>query len=90
MTIPEHSSPNYLENNVRIIVIAPGLRRVLFHGIIRLLYYSTTIKLLSLLILIKGFYLSVKASLLCWEIAFSLVAAVARKFKQCRHAGWYL
>ena len=45
---------NDLENYVRIIVVVPSLRRVLFYGITGILYHSTTIRLLLVWILIKG------------------------------------
>ena len=56
MTTPEHSCPGYLEIFVRIIVVAPSLRRAPFHGVTGLLHHSTTIKLLPLSNLIKYLY----------------------------------
>jgi hypothetical protein len=51
------------KNYVRIVVFAPELRRARFHGVPEFLRHCTIIKLLSLLILIKGLYLSHRTSL---------------------------
>jgi len=60
---PEHSE-HLLENYIRIVALAPDLRRVPFHGVTESLHHSSTIDLLSLLILVKRCYLSFKALLL--------------------------
>ena len=60
-----------------------------FSGNARPLYHSTTIELLSLLILIKGFNPRLRALLPYEEVVISLMAVVARKFMQGRHAGKY-
>jgi hypothetical protein len=49
----------------RVTILAPGLRRVLLCGVKNFLYHSSTIELLLLLNLIKGFYLSSKGLLRC-------------------------
>ena len=54
------------------------------------LHHSTTIKLLPPTIFIKGCYLSLRASLLCWDVIINLICAEARKFIQRCHADWYL
>jgi hypothetical protein len=83
---PEHSKPLRLENYVDIVALALDLRKVSFYNATEFLNHSSTIELLSLLILIKGSYPSFKASLTMPEIVISLVAAVASKFMQGRHA----
>lgn len=87
---PEHSGPLPLKNYVRTVAFAFNLRTTSFHGVTESLYHSTTIELLSLLILIKEAYSSLRALSPCDEIVISLVAAVARKLMQGRHAGRYL
>jgi hypothetical protein len=69
---PKHFGPLPLENYVRIVALAPDLRKVSFYSVIEFLYHSSTIKLLSLLILIKGWYPSFKASLPCWKSLLAL------------------
>ena len=64
---PEHSEPLPLENYARIVALAPDLWTIALYGATEFLYHSSTTELLSLLILIKGSYLSFKASLLCWK-----------------------
>ena len=86
----EYSEPLLLENYIHIVALVPDLWRVSFHSAIEFLYHTSTIELLPLQILIKGFYPSFKASVPCWEIVISLVAAMARKFMQGRHPGRYL
>lgn len=49
------------------------------------LLYNTTVKLLPLLILIAGSYLSLRILLRCSGVLTSLVSAVARKFMQGRY-----
>jgi hypothetical protein len=69
---PEHSEPLPLENYVRIVALAPDLRKVPLYGATEFLYHSSTIELLSLLILINGSYPSLKASLPCWKSSSAL------------------
>jgi hypothetical protein len=78
------------KNYIRIITFTFNLQRALFYSITVFLHYSTTIKLLLPTIFIKGCYLSLKASLLCWDVIISLIYAKARKFMQCRQADQYL
>ena len=54
MATPKHSKPLLLEIYVYVIALAPNLQRIPFNSIIKFFYYSSTIKLLLLLILIKG------------------------------------
>lgn len=84
---PEYSRPLPLKNYVHIVTFAFNLRTASFHGVTEFLYHSTTIELLSFLILIKEAYSSLGALSPCDEIVISLVAAVARKLMQGRHAG---
>lgn len=86
----EHLGLLPLKNYVRIVAFAFNLRTISFHDVIESLYHSTTIELLSLLILIKEAYSSLRALSSCDEIVINLVAAVARKLMQGRHAGRYL
>lgn len=79
---PEHSGPLQPINYVRIVALAPNSQRASFHGGIVFLHHGTTIKLSPVLILIKGSYPSLSASLRCWEVIISQVSAVARKFMQ--------
>jgi hypothetical protein len=58
---PEHSEPLPLEIYVRVVALAPDLRKVPLYGATEFLYHTSTIELLSLLILIKGSYPSFKA-----------------------------
>ncbi len=62
---PKHSETLLLENYVRIVALAPDLQKVSFHSAIEFLSHSSTIKLLLLLIFMKGSYPSFKALLLC-------------------------
>ena len=64
--------PLLLEIYVRVVALAPDLQRVPFYNIIKFLYYSSTIKLLLLLILIKGLYPSFKALVLCQKSRLAL------------------
>ncbi|XTI90785.1 hypothetical protein V2W45_1411444 [Cenococcum geophilum] len=50
-------------NYVRIIAFAPSVQRASLYGITEFLPYSTTVKLLPLMILIKGSYLGLGALL---------------------------
>jgi hypothetical protein len=61
----EHSKPILLENCVRIVAIAPDLWTVSIYNAIEFLYRSSTIKLLSLLILMKRLFPTFRTSLLC-------------------------
>jgi hypothetical protein len=90
MTTPEHSERLNLEYYVRIVAFAPDLQRASFHSVTEFLHHSTTIKLAPLSNLIKGSYLSLRASLQCSEVIISLVSTVARKFTQGRYSGRYL
>jgi hypothetical protein len=62
---PKHCEPLSPENYIRIVAIAPDLRKVSVYSAIEFLYHSSTIELLLLLILIKGSYPSFRALLLC-------------------------
>jgi hypothetical protein len=54
---PEHFRPLLLEISIRVIALVPDLRTVSFHHARVFFNYSSTNKLLLLLILIKGPYL---------------------------------
>ncbi len=58
---PKHSESLLVGNYVRIVALASNLREVSFYSVTELLYYNSTVELLSLLILIKGSYPSFKA-----------------------------
>jgi hypothetical protein len=86
--LPEPLPP---ENYDRIATLPPGFLESLFSWHNRIPpHHSSTIELSSLLILIKGSYPSLRASLPCWEVIVSLVAAVAHWFMQRHHADRYL
>jgi len=51
---PEHSAPLPPENYIRVVALAPDLRAAFFYDGREFFHYSSTIKLLSLLIFIKG------------------------------------
>jgi uncharacterized protein len=75
VAVSEHSEPLTLENYVRVVALAPDVRIVPFYGAMEFLHHSSTIELLSLLILIKRSYLSLRVSLITiLEIVISLVA----------------
>lgn len=59
----EHSEPHLLENHVGIVALQPDLQRVYIHSATEFLLHSSIIDLLALLILIRGSYLSFRASL---------------------------
>jgi hypothetical protein len=59
----EHSRLFYLENYARMPAFSPDLQRVCLHAATEFLHYSTTIKLLLLLKLIKGSYPSLRVLL---------------------------
>jgi hypothetical protein len=61
---PGHPEPFLLENHSRIVALTPDLQRVSFYSVIDFLHYSSATELILSLILIKGSYLSSKASLL--------------------------
>jgi len=61
---PRHTKPLLLENHVHIVALTPDLQRVSFYSVIDFLYYSSTTELILSRILIRGSYLSSKASLL--------------------------
>jgi hypothetical protein len=61
---PEYPKPLPLENYVRRVALAPDLWTVSVYTIIEFLYHSSIIELLSLLILMKMLFPSLKASLL--------------------------
>jgi hypothetical protein len=82
--------PLLLENCVCIIALMPDLQRVSFYSVTESLHHSSIIDLLLPLTLIKGSYLSFKASPTMREIIISLVVAVACKFIHGRHANQYL
>jgi len=58
---PKHFKSLLVGNYVRIIALASNLREVSFYSVTELLYYNSTVELLSLLIFIKGSYPSFKA-----------------------------
>ena len=62
---PGHPEPFPLENHGRIVALTPDLQRVSFYSVIGFPHHSPTIELILSLILIKGSYLSFKASHLC-------------------------
>ena len=51
---PEHSAPLSPENYVGVVALAPDLRAAAFYNGGQFFHYSSTVKLLSLLIFIKG------------------------------------
>jgi len=59
----KHSKLLLLENYVRIVALAPDLRKVHLYSATEFLYYNSTIELLLLLMLIKRSYLSFRALL---------------------------
>ena len=59
----KHSEVLLLENYVRIVALAPDLRKVHLYSATEFLYYNSTIELLLLLMLIKRSYLSFRALL---------------------------
>jgi hypothetical protein len=87
---PKHLEPFLSKNYIRIVAFAPNLHRAFFYSRIDFLPYSTTVKLLPLLILIIGSYSSLRTSLRCLGVIASLVSAVARKFMQGCHPDQYL
>ena len=56
----KHSEPFSLDNYVRIVAVAPNLRKVSVYSTTAFFYHSSTIELLSLLILIKVSYPSLR------------------------------
>lgn len=82
---PKHLEPFLPKNYIRIVAFTPNLHRAFFYSRIDFLPYSTTVKLLPLLILIIGSYSSLRISLRWMEVIASLVSAVARKFMQGCH-----
>jgi hypothetical protein len=54
MVIPEHIKPFPREIYVYIVALTPDLRAASFHDARELFYHSSTVKLLLLLILLKG------------------------------------
>ncbi len=89
VAIPEHSEPLLLENCVRIVALAPDLRTVPIYSTIEFLYHSSTTELLSLLILIKGFYPSFKAYYHA-EKSLSALWLIARNLCKVDMLGRYL
>jgi ABC-type amino acid transport system permease subunit len=86
---PEHLEHLLSKYYVRIVAIAPDLRRAFFHGVTEILPHGTSFELLSLLILIKR-ALSEPQSLTAYqEVVISLVAAIACIFMQSRYADRY-
>jgi hypothetical protein len=63
----KHSEPILPENYAHIVVLAPDLWIVSVHGTIEFLCHSLTIELLSLLILTKMLFPSLRALLLYWK-----------------------
>jgi hypothetical protein len=53
IAIPKYLEPLLLKNYVCVVALTCDLQRVLFYNVIEFLYYSSTIKLLLLLNLIK-------------------------------------
>src|SRR4051812_29141806 len=90
VAIPEHVELLSPKNYVRVVAFPPNLQRAFFYCRTDFLPHSTTIKLLPLLILITGSYLSLITLLRCSRVITSLVSTVARKFMQGRHPNWYL
>jgi hypothetical protein len=90
VAITKHLEHLPSKNYVRIVAIAPDLRGAFFYSVTEFLRHSATFKLIPLLILIHGPYPNLTALILYWEVVISLMAAVARKFMQSRHANWYL
>jgi hypothetical protein len=85
IAIFKHLEPFLPKNYIHIVIFTPNLQRALFYSKTIFLYYSTTTKLLPLTIFIEGCYLSLRASIQCWD-----VPVVVRKFMQGRHANQYL
>jgi hypothetical protein len=69
---PGHSKPFLLENHGRIIDLTPDIQRVSIYNIIDFLYYSSIIKRIVSLILMKGSYPRSKASLPCRRSSLAL------------------
>jgi hypothetical protein len=64
VTTPEYSGPLILKNYICVVALAPGLRAATFYDIREFFDYSSTIKLLLLLIFINESYSILKALLL--------------------------
>jgi hypothetical protein len=79
-----------LENHVRIIALTPDLQRVSFYSLIDFLHHSSTTELIPSPILYKGVLSELSGLTTMQGIVISLVAAVACRFMQDRHAGRYL
>jgi hypothetical protein len=77
---PDHLKPLILENYVRIVALGPDLRAASFYNVREFLLHSSTIELIVLLILMKGYYLSYKASLLCTKSSSAFPAVITRRF----------
>ncbi len=60
MVIPKHIKPFPREIYVYVVALTPDLRVASFHDARELFYYSSTIKLLLLLVLLKGSYSTFK------------------------------
>jgi hypothetical protein len=86
----EYSKSLPPENYLYIIALASNLWNVSVYSKKGLLHYSSTIEFLLPLILIKRSYPSFRTLLLWREIVMSLIAVVARRFMQGRHADRYL
>jgi hypothetical protein len=67
-----YSKTLLLENHVHIVALMPDLQRVSFYSVIEFLYHSSTTELLLSQILIKGSYLSSKASYLYRKSSLAL------------------
>jgi len=69
---PEHSGPLSPENYVRVVTLAPDLRAASFYDAREFFDYSSTIKLLSLLIFINESHSILKALLPSWKSSSAL------------------
>jgi hypothetical protein len=72
MATPANSKPLLLENHICIVALTPDLQRVSFYSVIEFLYHSSSTELILSLILIKGSYLSSKASPLCRKSSLAM------------------
>jgi hypothetical protein len=82
--------PSHLENCARIVAFASDFAENPLSKDNRVPSPQLHHQALATLVLIKGSYPSLKASIPCREMVIGLVAAVARKLMQGRQAARYL
>ena len=88
--ILNHRTPTTGKITHLIIAFAPDLQRASFHGVAALSYHTSTTEPLSLLILVKGSYPALGASLRCGKVIFSRGAEVAPLVYAAWHANRYI